>query len=328
MGIITNDVYNFIYIGVIILGGITLPLTLILQLKERDKLHRALMLFTGAIFVYMMTDFVTYYLIGETVSADVKFAMITVSDIFFCALTLAWMYLIVVLISAEEVIKFKYLVMVTVIYLLVSQVLSISLGRYSTYSMYLVVEEGTGSVLLQWVNVLYVVAVIIFCLVSTLHVGKTTTSTKAQWLKMLMILSLMIYMFYVAIWDYVTWFKPEEKLINIYALDPMLILYALLSAAVIFYFYKKDPLKLSGAQIATEDAIKAVVSKYGLTDREADVLELINMGQGNLQIAAELGISENTVKRHVNNIFKKTETQSRHEIIFKISNIKEIDLQI
>jgi len=124
----------------------------------------------------------------------------------------------------------------------------------------------------------------------------------------------------------VTWFRPEEKLINIYALDPMLILYALLSVAVIFYFYKKDPLKLSGAQVATEDAIKVVVKKYGLTDREADVLELINMGQGNLQIAAELGISENTVKRHVNNIFKKTETQSRHEIIFKISNIKEIDL--
>lgn len=328
MGIITNDVYNFIYIGVIILGGITLPLTLILQLKEKDKYHRALMLFVGAIFIYMMTDFVTYYLIGETVSADVKFAMITISDIFFCALTLAWMYMIQVFVGAENVLKLKYLVILTITYMLISQVLSISLGRYSSYSMYLVVEDGVGSVLLQWVNVFYVVAVIFVCLVSALYVGKTTASPKAQGIKLMMILSLMIYMLYVAIWDYVTWFKPEEKLINIYALDPMLILYALLSAAVIFYFYKKDPLKLTGAQVATEDAIKAVVNKYGLTDREADVLELINMGQGNLQIAAELGISENTVKRHVNNIFKKTETQSRHEIIFKISNIKEIDLQI
>lgn len=326
MNILTNDVYNFIYIGVIILGGITLPLTLILQLKERDKYHRALMLFVGAIFIYMMVDFVAYYLIGETVSADIKFAMITISDIFFCALTLAWMYLIQVLIGSEEVIKFKYLAIMTITYLLISQVLSISLGRYSTYSMYLEVEEGTGSVLLQWINVLYVVAVIIFCLASALHVGRTTASPKSQWLKLLMILALMIYMFYVAIWDYVTWFKPEEKLINIYAMDPMLILYALLSAAVIFYFYKKDPLKLSGAQVATEDALKTVVKKYGLSEREADVLELLNMGKGNLQIAAELGISENTVKRHVNNIFKKTETQSRHEVIFKISNVKEIDL--
>lgn len=326
MDIITNDVYNFIYIGVIILGGISLPLTLILQLKERDKYHKALMLFVGATFIYMMTDFVTYYLIGETVSADVKFAMITVSDIFFCALTLAWMYLIQILIGAENLIKTKYLVVFTVAYLLISQVLSISLGRYSSYSMYLVVEEGAGSVLLQWINVIYVVIVIFFCLASALHVGRTTASPKAQWLKLMMILSLMIYMFYVAIWDYVTWFRPEEKLINIYALDPMLVLYALLSAAVIFYFYKKDPLKLSGSQVATEDAIKAVVKKYGLTEREADVLELINMGQGNLQIAAELGISENTVKRHVNNIFKKTDTQSRHEIIFKISNVRDIDI--
>ena len=320
------DFYNFMYIAVIILGGVTLPLTLILQLKEKDKYHRALMLFVGAIFIYMITDFVTYYFIGETVSANVKFALITVSDIFFCALTLAWMYLIQVFIGAEQIVKTRYLAILTVVYALVSQILSISLGRYSTYSMYLEVEEGLGSVVLQWTNLAYVVAVILVCLWSAYYVGKTTTERKAQWLKLLLILSLMIYMLYVAVWDYMTWFRPEEKLINIYALDPMLLLYAFLSAAVIFYFYKKDPLKISGEQVAPEEAVKAVVKRYGLTDREADVLELLNMGQSNMQIAAELSISENTVKRHVNNIFKKTETQSRHEIIYKISNIHEIDL--
>lgn len=320
------DLYNFIYIAVIVLGGVTLPLTLILQLKEKDKYHRALTLFVGAIFIYMITDFVTYYFIGETVSADVKFAMITISDIFFCALTLAWMYLIQIFIGAENVLKTRYLVLLTVVYAVISQGLSISLGRYSSYSMYLEVEEGLGSVVLQWSNVIYVVAVILVCLWSAFYVGKTTHERKAQWLKLLLILSLMIYMLYVAVWDYMTWVRPEEKLINIYALDPMLLLYAFLSAAVIFYFYKKDPLKISGEQVAPEDAVKAVVKRYGLSDREAEVLELLNMGQSNMQIAAELSISENTVKRHVNNIFKKTETQSRHEVIFKISNIHEIDL--
>ena len=326
MGIIANDVYNFIYIAVIILGGITLPLTFILQLKERDKYHRALMLFVGSIFIYMITDFVTYYFIGETVSEDVKFAMITISDIFFCALTLAWMYLIQVMIGAEHIIRLKYLSILTVTYALLSQILSVSLGRYSSYSMYLEVEEGLGSVVLQWLNVIYVVAVIIVCLLSALHVGKTTASKKSQAIKLLMILSLMIYMLYVAVWDYVTWFRPEEKLINIYALDPMLILYAMLSAAVMFYFYKRDPLNLSNTLVATEDALNVVINRYGLTEREADVLRHINMGKGNLQIAADLSISENTVKRHVNNIFKKTETQSRHEIIAKVSGVKEIDL--
>lgn len=320
------DFYYFIYIAVIVLGGVTLPLTLILQLKEKDKYHKALALFVGAIFIYMITDFVTYYFIGETVSDGLKFAMITVSDIFFCALTLAWMYLIQVFIGAEHIIKLRYLIILTAAYAVISQVLSISLGRYSSYSMFLVVEEGMGSVLLQWSNVAYVVAVIIVCLWSALYVGKTTHEKKSQWLKLLLILSLMIYMLYVAVWDYMTWFRPEEKLINIYALDPMLLLYAFLSAAVIFYFYKKDPLKISGSQIAPEEAVKVIVRRYSLSDREAEVLDLLNMGQSNMQIAAELSISENTVKRHVNNIFKKTDTQSRHELIFKISNIHEIDI--
>lgn len=322
MGIISNTIYNLIYIAVIILGGITLPLTLILLLKEKDKYHRALMLFVGAIFVYMITDFVTYYFISETVSAGVKFAMITISDIFFCALTLAWMYLINVMTGAENIIKLKYIVILTVAYGVVSQVLSISLGRYSSYSMYLIVEAGIGSVLLQWCNVLYVVAVISICLFSAFYVGRTTDSTSNQWPKLLMIFSLMIYMLYIAVWDYITWFRPEEKLINIYALDPMLILYAMLSAAVMFYFYKKDPLKLFSSQTAAEEALLSVVKKYGLTAREADVLKLINTGYSNLQIASELSISENTVKRHVNNILKKTESQSRLEIIFKISGTK------
>ena len=320
------DFYNFIYIAVIVLGGITLPLTLILQIKEKDKYHRALSVFVGAIFIYMIMDFITYYFIGESVSAGAKFALITISDIFFCVLTFAWMYLIQVFIGAEHLLKTKYLAILTAAYAIVSQVLSVSLGRYSTYSMYLVVEEGMGSVVLQWTNVIYVCAVVLVCLWSAFYVGKTTKDRKAQWLKLLLILSLMIYMLYIAIWDYMTWVRPEEALINIYAMDPMLLLYAFLSAAVIFYFYKKDPLKLSGEQVAAEDAIKAVVKRYGLSDREADVLELINMGQSNMQIAAELSISENTVKRHVNNIFKKTETQSRHELIFKISNIQKIDL--
>ncbi len=326
MGTMSDYIYNFIYIAVIILGGVTLPLTLILHIKERDKYHRALMLFVGAIFVYMITDFITYFFIGETVSGDAKFAMITVSDILFCALTLAWMYLIQVLVGDDHIIKSRYLIILTVVYLVISQTLSISLGRYSTVSMYLVVEQGIGSILLQISNVIYVSAVMLICVINAVYVVKTVTSTKAKIMKLVMISTLIIYMIYIAIWDYVTWYKPEEKLINIYAIDPILILYAFLSAAVIFYFYKKDPLKLSGSQVAAEDAIKAVVKKYGLTDREADVLELINMGKSNLQIAGELSISENTVKRHVNSIFKKTETQGRHEIIFKISNVRKIDL--
>ena len=52
-----------------------------------------------------------------------------------------------------------------------------------------------------------------------------------------------------------------------------------------------------------------------LTEREQEVLRLILRGNTNKAIAAELSISENTVKTHVKNIYSKYNVSSRAEII-------------
>ncbi len=50
---------------------------------------------------------------------------------------------------------------------------------------------------------------------------------------------------------------------------------------------------------------------YGLTTRELDVLRLVAAGESNRAIAATLVISEHTVARHLQNIFRKLEVSSR-----------------
>ena len=52
-----------------------------------------------------------------------------------------------------------------------------------------------------------------------------------------------------------------------------------------------------------------------LTDREQEVLRLILRGNSNKAIAAQLFITENTVKTHVKNIYSKYNVSSRAEII-------------
>jgi DNA-binding NarL/FixJ family response regulator len=52
-----------------------------------------------------------------------------------------------------------------------------------------------------------------------------------------------------------------------------------------------------------------------LTDRELDVLRLVVDGLRNKEIAAALGVSENTVKFHLRNILDKLHAQNRAEVV-------------
>lgn len=48
-----------------------------------------------------------------------------------------------------------------------------------------------------------------------------------------------------------------------------------------------------------------------LTPREIEILQMLSKGQTNKQIGSALGISENTVKNHVNSIIEKLEVSDR-----------------
>jgi DNA-binding NarL/FixJ family response regulator len=53
----------------------------------------------------------------------------------------------------------------------------------------------------------------------------------------------------------------------------------------------------------------------GLTEREAEVLQLIAAGLSNSEIATQLFVSEATVKTHVNRIFAKTASRDRAQAV-------------
>jgi len=52
-----------------------------------------------------------------------------------------------------------------------------------------------------------------------------------------------------------------------------------------------------------------------LSDREREVLQLLTEGDENKKIAKSLGITINTVEKHLDNIYKKLEATSRSEAI-------------
>ncbi|MCK8825419.1 LuxR C-terminal-related transcriptional regulator [Fuchsiella alkaliacetigena] len=63
------------------------------------------------------------------------------------------------------------------------------------------------------------------------------------------------------------------------------------------------------------------LQSYDLSQRELEVAKLIIKGLTNQQIAAELFISINTVKKHLYKIFNKTKVNSKGELISKLLDI-------
>src|SRR5688572_24340475 len=66
------------------------------------------------------------------------------------------------------------------------------------------------------------------------------------------------------------------------------------------------------------------VDKLGLSKREYEILQLINDGLSNQQIADKLFLSENTVKKHISNLFIKLDVQRRTEAIKKAKELNII----
>lgn len=84
---------------------------------------------------------------------------------------------------------------------------------------------------------------------------------------------------------------------------------------------EKEILKNSPAPF---EADTKQLTKLGISRREYEILQLINEGLSNQQIADKLFVSENTVKKHISNLFFKMDVERRTEAIKKAKDFKII----
>jgi DNA-binding CsgD family transcriptional regulator len=61
--------------------------------------------------------------------------------------------------------------------------------------------------------------------------------------------------------------------------------------------------------------LRDVLIQKGLSNREAEVAELVSKGLSNKEVANQLFVTEKTVKFHLTNIYKKMVVKSRAQLI-------------
>ena len=69
------------------------------------------------------------------------------------------------------------------------------------------------------------------------------------------------------------------------------------------------------------EADSSQISRLRISKREYEILQLINEGLSNQQIADKLFVSENTVKKHISNLFFKMDVERRTEAIKKAKGL-------
>lgn len=89
-------------------------------------------------------------------------------------------------------------------------------------------------------------------------------------------------------------------------------------------FISRKYLPVTKTVHAPKEPDQKQVDKLGLSKREYEILQLINEGLSNQQIADKIFVSENTVKKHVSNLFFKLDVQRRTEAIRKAKELNII----
>lgn len=57
-----------------------------------------------------------------------------------------------------------------------------------------------------------------------------------------------------------------------------------------------------------------IAARFGLTERERQIMAMTCLGKSKAYIAGQIGISESTVKSHVRNIYAKLDVHSKNEL--------------
>lgn len=87
-------------------------------------------------------------------------------------------------------------------------------------------------------------------------------------------------------------------------------------------FERTVPQEGAGVRASWDDRCRAVGEKYGLSERQQEILLLIAQGRNAKYIEKSLVISLSTVQTHIRNVYRKLGVHSRQELIDLVENTK------
>lgn len=273
--------------------------------------------FFCAFFIYGFCLLIVYYNVFIIGNTGAPMLLAVLGDIAYLFMLLFWAYYI----AGEDLRKQGWIGYAFCAVWLVCGVMWVSeefLGAKPKLHELYVFVNMSGSVL-EWIVVMLLV---ILCIRMGLRRARNLHGIIGSCI-------LIAYQLKVLIMDgFISLHIIKDTAMNVYELEgwPSLLIFCLainlLSTVFLFSDFKKDYVKSNDNENKNINPVdyKYIAEKHGLSKREAEILPLIIEGLPNAEIAEKSFISENTVKKHVHNVYAKTSVSSRVELITKFNS--------
>lgn len=287
--------------------------------KNKNQLNKSMRSLAILFFAYFIFAFLHFYFQNINVSVISISILRCVSDICFCLMVVWWLDVIVAFSDRRPVISRKVVITATLIYIVAVEVIVFFTASYDIATGDLIVPDPVWRYTVIVLNIAFSVFAILLAAIYLYRTFKYLEKGFARNGSIFFSAALILYMLWTTLFDFQTVSNPGSSIADV-IMDPVLIAYCIIDIVIIALFFRKDPLELFAdhSEADREVQIDQFSEAVSLTKRETEVLKLVCSGLNNPEIAEELFIAENTVKRHINNIFQKAEVKNRYELITKV----------
>ena len=321
---ISKHLFIMIYIMGFLLGIIQLTLNQIYISKTRDVCYKKLQFYNWAFFGHIAINFIYFYGLYFYISWDVKdFILFLVNSCF-----------VIYLFSAVQMMQSFGGYRITYSKILIAVAGSFYTIAYSlSYKVMASEVRDIPTNLALAISVLSEIllagTILFYCAKLVINWAGNRNVGDYGLLIPVFSIGTVAYMLFNTYVDVCFYFFEDKTVIwgiNIYNLS--VLYYIILNLVAIPLVYKRKTFlnRLLGTSDSSSSSDNAVVEfqtstildsveKYHLSAREIEVLNLIYRGKSNPDISSTLFISNNTVKHHVNSIFKKTGVKNRYELL-------------
>jgi DNA-binding CsgD family transcriptional regulator len=321
-----NELTVLFYLAVIVMGAVFTTLFFVFAAREKDIMRLSVRNFSLSLLLYSIVDFVQAYfseLSGDVLSVKMMFLSMFVFDAVYFFMIVCWVFAAENLMGGYRVTHKAAFITGTAVYGICAE--SIVAVSMSASDGVVRLDGGPLQIALMIMNATFG-CFVLYCGIRLLVKGVVSLiREKRRWRvftpPILFSASLVFYMVGVIQWDYNVVSNGVVSRNEFALIDPATLIYVILCMVLLLFFHAKgyyimgegDPGRMSAADI--EARREALTAKFGLSSRESEVLALVLNGKSNSAIAGELFISEYTVKRHLNTVFKKTGYSGRYGLI-------------